>query len=105
MTGAHAHLADDEHVLTPDDALAHLGTEGTSHLHLVAVAVGSVEVPVTGGNGRFHSTLKHLGAAGLLSEPRWENQQPKIANVIIIAGQHTAKGIMGKTRNDKNDHN
>lgn len=51
------HLADDEHVLAPDDALLHLGAESFAYIHLIEVGVGGVYVPIAGSNRCLYCTL------------------------------------------------
>lgn len=52
-----SHLANDEHVLAPDDALLHLGEQGLADVSLIFVAVGGVDVAIAGRNGSLYSAL------------------------------------------------
>ena len=51
-----AHLAGDEEVLPPDHALLSLGSDGSTHLRLIAVDPGTVNVPVACVYGRLHGS-------------------------------------------------
>lgn len=53
------HLADDEHVLPPDDALLDLGAQSFADVHLVLVGERRVYVTVTSCYGRLHRALDH----------------------------------------------
>lgn len=52
-----SHLADDEHVLPPDDSLLHLRLQSLADFHLISVAVGGVDVAVSGCDGGLHGAL------------------------------------------------
>ena len=58
------YLASDEKVLPFDNTFVHLGFQGPSDLHLIAVGIGTVNVAVAGINGVLHGLL-HLAWFGL----------------------------------------
>lgn len=53
-----SHLTDNEHVLSSNDALLHLGAQSPANVLFVLIAVGSVNVAVSCCNGCLHCTLR-----------------------------------------------
>lgn len=52
-----AHLTDDEHVLSPDDTLLHLGFQCLTNISFILITVSCVNMAKTGGNAGFYCTL------------------------------------------------
>lgn len=62
----HTHLTHDKHVLAPNDALLHFGTDCLPQLHLIPITIGRVQVTVTSSDSCLGCTLTHFWACGLL---------------------------------------
>lgn len=63
------HLTDDEHVLSFDDTLAHLGFQSLANIGFVLVTVSCVNVAITSGDGGLHCSLDFgLGTIGGLQQ-------------------------------------
>lgn len=83
-----AYLADDEHVLAFDDAPLRHGAQGLADVHLVAVAVGRVDVTVASCYGGLDGPLDWgAGPVAGLQQSKWVERNVKgkgVVNIFLI---------------------